>query len=119
MFLPEECDVIDSIRKIQTYCKKQVTRPEAAPTDWKMSEAWKSLKDAVIFADLSDSFQAFDTKRKPMPKEKLGKGYYTLYLHFPGVYLGENGKKPLARLQVKVCQAIFEPAEENSMCMIE
>ena len=119
LHLSEDCGVIDAIRKIQTFCKKQVTCLEGAPAEWKLNEAWKALKRADIFVDFSDNFQAFDVNKQPMEREKLGKGYYTLRLHLPGVYLGEHEKKPMARLQIKVSQAIFEPVEENSVCMIE
>lgn len=117
LFIPQESGVVDVIEKLENFCKEQVTCPTDAPSHWNIQQAWKECSG--LFAKLSDNFRAFDREKKPIPTESLGRGYYTLRLSIPGVYLGESGSGAMACLQVKVCQTIFEPVEECNECLID
>ena len=103
-------EVMTVLRQIHSFCKKRVACPEGI--DWKLDNAWEELNDSM-FVNLASDFHAFDREKKPITT--LGKGFYTLLLHLPGVYLDD---RPMARLQVKVVQAIFEPDDETSVCRI-
>ena len=116
MFVSKESGVLDKIHKITAECKEKLACPEGL--DWNLDEAWKPYSPAGMFITLSDNFQAFNREKKAISNQKLGKGFYVLRLHVPGVFLGEQANGPLASLTVKVLQAVFEPEEENSVCMI-
>ena len=114
-FLPVECGVIEDIQKLQAHCKSKLTCPKDAPAAWgeTLEKAWKDVDATGVFANLSDKFHAFNRQKERIDSDALGRGFYTIRLHLPGVYLGDHSGEPSASLQVKVSQVVYEPDEEE------